>query len=203
MNNRTVFIVVAIGLALFLLAFGFFFLGGGAPNAVVEIDTNMGKIKVQLFGDQAPVTVNNFLKYVEAKHYDGTIFHRVLANFMIQGGGLDENMTPRLREDKSTRGIRNESSNGVKNERGTIAMARTGEPDSATDQFFINVVDNRFLDRDKAEDGVGYCVFGKVIGGMKVVDEIRRVEVVKRPQDREAAFPIEPVIINSIRRVDQ
>ncbi len=143
------------------------------PNPVVEIDTSMGKITAELYQDKAPITVKNFLRYVDEKHYDGTIFHRVIPDFMIQGGGFE----PGLKVERSTHAaIENESSNGVLNERGTLAMARTKEPNSATAQFFINVKDNAFLDRARARDGVGYAVFGKVTSGMGVVDKIRRVE---------------------------
>jgi cyclophilin family peptidyl-prolyl cis-trans isomerase len=164
---------------------------GGGPKPVVLIETSMGNIKVELNEDDAPITVRNFLKYVDDKHYDGTIFHRVIAKFMIQGGG----MTPEMREKQTGAGIKNESYNGLSNKRGTIAMARTGKPDSATAQFFINVVDNDFLDRDKAKDGVGYCVFGRVTEGMDVVDKIRDVKT--GPDD----VPAEPVLIKSIRKV--
>ena len=140
-------------------------------NVVVIIDTSKGKIKAELFADKAPITVKNFLQYVDDKHYDGTIFHRVISTFMIQGGG----MLPGLKEKETRRPIKNESGNGLHNKRGTLAMARTSVADSATSQFFINVKDNDFLDRAKAQDGVGYAVFGKVIEGMDVVDAIKDV----------------------------
>src|ERR1051325_5837141 len=129
---------------------------GKNPRVVVE--TSAGKIVVELYADKAPMTVKNFLQYVNDKHYDGTIFHRVIKDFMIQGGGME----PGLKEKKTRDPIKNESDNGLSNERGTIAMARTAVPDSATAQFFINVKDNNFLDRAKARDKVGYAVFGKV-----------------------------------------
>jgi cyclophilin family peptidyl-prolyl cis-trans isomerase len=160
-------------------------------NPVVVVETSKGTIKIELFGDKAPRTVQNFLKYVEDKHYDGTVFHRVISNFMIQGGGQDENG-----KEKPTRDpIKNESDNGLSNKRGTIAMARTPKPDSATAQFYINVKDNDRLDRANAADGVGYCVFGRVIEGMDVVDMIREVKT--NAQDR----PLEPVVIKSVRLV--
>jgi cyclophilin family peptidyl-prolyl cis-trans isomerase len=135
-----------------------------APNPEVMIDTSMGKIKVELYQDKAPITVKNFLRYVDEKHYDGTIFHRVIPDFMIQGGGFE----PGMKERKDTHApIENESSNDVANVKGTLAMARTNAPNSATDQFFINVKDNEFLNRAKAKDGVGYAVFGKVLTGTK------------------------------------
>jgi cyclophilin family peptidyl-prolyl cis-trans isomerase len=165
---------------------------GSTENPVVVIETSMGNIKVELFQDEAPITVKNFLQYVDDKHYDGTIFHRIIADFMIQGGG----MTPEMKERNTRLPIKNESYNGLSNKRGTIAMARTGKPDSATAQFFINVKDNTQLDRPrspKSAEDVGYCVFGKVIEGMDVVDRIR---LVPTSQD----VPIEPVIIKSIRR---
>ena len=140
---------------------------GKNPRVVVE--TSAGKIVVELYADKAPMTVKNFLQYVNDKHYDGTIFHRVIKDFMIQGGGME----PGLKEKKTRDPIKNESDNGLSNERGTIAMARTAVPDSATAQFFINVKDNNFLDRAKARDKVGYAVFGKVVEGMDVVDHIR------------------------------
>jgi cyclophilin family peptidyl-prolyl cis-trans isomerase len=140
---------------------------GKNPRVVVE--TSAGKIVVELYADKAPMTVKNFLQYVNDKHYDGTIFHRVIKDFMIQGGGMETG----LKEKKTRDPIKNESDNGLSNERGTIAMARTAVPDSATAQFFINVKDNNFLDRAKARDKVGYAVFGKVVEGMDVVDHIR------------------------------
>jgi peptidyl-prolyl cis-trans isomerase A (cyclophilin A) len=138
----------------------------------VKIVTSMGDIVVQLDAAKAPKTVDNFVQYVKAGHYNGTIFHRVIDGFMVQGGG----MTPDMKE-KPTRGpIPLESKNGLSNVRGTLAMARTNVPDSATAQFFINVKDNNFLDSARSPDGNGYAVFGKVISGMDVVDKIRKVE---------------------------
>jgi len=165
-----------------------------AGNPIIVIETSLGTIKAELYADKAPLTVKNFLQYVDDKHYDGTIFHRVIADFMIQGGGFE----PGMRE-KPTRGpIKNESDNGLRNERGTLAMARTQMPDSATAQFFINVKDNAFLDRANARDKVGYCVFGKVIEGMDVVDKIRIVPTTnKGPHE---AVPTQDVLIQSIRR---
>ncbi|GAB2883083.1 peptidylprolyl isomerase [Uliginosibacterium flavum] len=141
-----------------------------AANPQVEIATNMGNITLELNADKAPQTVANFLKYVEDKHYEGTIFHRVIKGFMIQGGG----MTADMRQKSMRAPIQNEAKNGLKNDRGTIAMARTSDPHSATAQFFINTVDNGFLDYP-GQDGWGYCVFGKVTAGMDVVDKIRAV----------------------------
>ena len=145
--------------------------GSSTPNPVVVIDTSMGTIKAELNQDQAPITVKNFLRYVDDKFYDGTIFHRVIADFMIQGGGFEPGA---LGQEKETRAaIKNESANGLLNVRGTLAMARTNRPDSATSQFYINVKNNGALDRANARDRVGYCVFGKVTEGMDVVDKIR------------------------------
>jgi cyclophilin family peptidyl-prolyl cis-trans isomerase len=162
-------------------------------NPVVTIETSMGDIQVELFADKAPITVKNFLSYVDDKFYDGTLFHRVMSNFMIQGGGLE----PGLKDKKTKAPIKNESDNGVSNERGTIAMARTGRPDSATSQFFINVKDNSRLDKAKYADGVGYCVFGKVIKGMDVVDKIKEVKVEDKGEHEKV--PVKDVIIKSIR----
>lgn len=137
------------------------------------IDTSMGTITLELNEEKAPETVRNFVKYAEDGHYDGTIFHRVIDGFMIQGGGFTKSM-----DQKPTREpIRNEAMNGLKNERGTIAMARTMVVDSATSQFFINLVDNAFLDfTSPTPQGFGYAVFGKVIDGMNVVDSIAKVK---------------------------
>ncbi len=140
-----------------------------AANSKVLMKTSKGDITIELYQDKAPVSVRNFLSYVEAKFYDGTIFHRVIKGFMIQGGGLTANLT----EKPAKPPIKNEAANGLKNERGTIAMARTSEVDSATCQFFINHKDNFSLDhKDNTAEGFGYCVFGKVIAGMDVVDAI-------------------------------
>ena len=160
-----------------------------AANPVVVMETSMGTIKIELFEEQAPITVKNFLSYVNDKHYDGLLFHRIIPTFMIQGGGLE----PGMKEKATKAPIRNESTNGVSNERGTIAMARTGAPHSATSQFFINVVNNARLDKANYDDGVGYCVFGKVIEGMDVVDKIRAVKT------KRGDVPVEDVIIKSVR----
>jgi cyclophilin family peptidyl-prolyl cis-trans isomerase len=134
----------------------------------VRLKTTMGDIVLELDSQKAPVTVDNFVQYVRDGHYDGTIFHRVIRGFMVQGGGMTEDM-----KQKPTRQpIKNESDNGLLNKKYTVAMARTSAPDSATAQFFINSVDNGFLDRARAQDRVGYCVFGRVIEGERVVDQI-------------------------------
>jgi len=176
--------------------FGLMSVGDGLAqekNPVVEFDTSMGKIKVELFADKSPITVKNFLKYVDDKHYDGTIFHRVISNFMIQGGG----MLPGLKEKKTGAPIKNESSNGLSNKRGTIAMARLPDADSATAQFFINVKDNPGL--NKSEDSAGYADFGQVIQGMDVVDKIKEVKTGR--QGGHEDVPLEDVVIRSVRRV--
>ncbi len=162
-------------------------------NPVVLIATSMGDIKVELYEDKAPVTVKNFLAYVNDKFYDGTVFHRVIPDFMIQGGGFDKGMNQ-----KSTKApIKNEAGNGLKNGVGTVAMARTNVVDSATAQFFINVKDNAFLDhRDESPAGFGYAVFGKVIDGMDVVHKIEHVQTTNKPPYQNV--PSEPVIIKSI-----
>jgi peptidyl-prolyl cis-trans isomerase A (cyclophilin A) len=181
--------VLAVG-ALCLLP-----MAGGATAAdedhpVVVIDTSMGPITVELDRAKAPISVDNFLKYVDAGFYNGTIFHRVIPDFMVQGGGMDENM----REKKTNAPIKNEGGNGLKNLRGTIAMARTSVPDSASSQFFVNLKDNAFLDRANAQDRVGYAVFGKVTNGMDVVDKIAKVRT--GSQD----VPTEVIVIKSAKR---
>jgi cyclophilin family peptidyl-prolyl cis-trans isomerase len=166
-------------------------------NTMVLIKTSMGNIKVELFDKQAPETVKNFLQYVDAKHYDGTIFHRVIDNFMIQGGGF----TKDLAEKPTKPSVTNEASAELKNVRGTIAMARTSVINSATAQFFINVLDNAFLDhKDSSVQGFGYCVFGKVVDGMDVVDKIKSVKTGGRGPFR-SDVPIVDVEIKEISRV--
>lgn len=160
----------------------------------VIIDTSLGAIEVQLEPSKAPETVKNFLAYVDAHFYDGTIFHRVIKNFMIQGGGL----TPDLQPKKTNAPIKIESKNGLKNLRGTIAMARTGDPNSATSQFFISHIDNDFLDyKDDTIRGAGYTVFGKVTSGMDVVDKIATTKTGMRAGYQDV--PVENVVIKSIK----
>jgi cyclophilin family peptidyl-prolyl cis-trans isomerase len=165
-----------------------------APNGpVVVLETSLGTVKIGLHQDKAPVTVGNFLQYVRARHYDGTIFHRVIPNFMIQGGGFDEKMT-----EKPTRPpIKNEASNGLRNARGTVAMARTSDPNSATAQFFISVKDNHSLDFGIA--GAGYAVFGEVLEGMEVVDKIAQVATGVRNGMQDV--PTTPVVIRTAREL--
>jgi len=166
---------------------------GAAPLALaqkVTLDTTMGKIVLELDAAKAPKSVDNFVKYVKAGQYDGTVFHRVIPNFMIQGGG----MTPDLKEKPTRAPIPLEARNGLNNVRGTVAMARTADPNSATSQFFINVKDNDFLNAANSRDGNGYAVFGKVVSGMDVVEKIRTV-----PTHTVGPFddvPTKPVIIN-------
>jgi cyclophilin family peptidyl-prolyl cis-trans isomerase len=164
-----------------------------SKNPVVTISTSMGDIKVELDEAKAPISVKNFLTYVKEKHYDGTIFHRVIPSFMIQGGGMKADMSEKGGTHAS---IKNEASNGLKNNDGTIAMARTNDPNSATDQFFINVKDNDFLNY-KSDAEPGYAVFGKVISGMDVVHKIEHVATTtKFPHEN---VPVEPVTIKSVK----
>jgi peptidyl-prolyl cis-trans isomerase A (cyclophilin A) len=160
-----------------------------AAATKVRLKTNKGDIVIELNPEKAPITVKNFLKYVGDKHYDGTVFHRVIDGFMIQGGGMALD-SGRLVEKRTGPGIKNESNNGLKNDTGTIAMARTPDPDSATAQFFINVNDNNGLNFPA---GGGYAVFGKVIEGMDVVNAIKSVKTA------EGDVPVEPVIIESAK----
>jgi peptidyl-prolyl cis-trans isomerase B (cyclophilin B) len=163
-------------------------------NPSIIITTSKGTIKAELFEDKAPGTVKNFLSYVDESFFDGTIFHRVIPNFMIQGGGFE----PGMNQKKVKAPIKNESDNRVANERGTLAMARTNQPDSATAQFFINVTDNGFLNKSQSSDGVGYCVFGKVTEGLDVVDKIKAVPTGSKGGHGDV--PVQDVIIESIRR---
>lgn len=178
-----------------------------AKNPIVVLKTSQGTIKIELFEKEAPVTVKNFLQYVDDKHYDNTVFHRVISNFMIQGGGFNKDVHKattyqeiKKAEKKTREAIKNESGNRISNKRGTLAMARTPDPNSATAQFFINVKDNTFLDR--TDESAGYCVFGKVIEGMDVVDKIKKVKT-KTLVDDFKDVPVEPVIIESAKRADK
>lgn len=191
-------------IALCFIALGMVTAGAArAANPVVLIETSMGNIKVELYEEKAPISVKNFLSYVDDKHYDGTIFHRIIGkenadrDFMIQGGGYDKDM----KEKKTKPPIKNEAGNGLSNVRGTIAMARTNVPDSATSQFYINVGDNTFLDRANSRDNVGYAVFGRVIEGMDVVDKIKAVKT--GTKNGMGNVPVEPVVIKSIKRVEE
>ncbi len=161
---------------------------------MVVFSTSKGDITIELFPNEAPITVENFLKYVDDGFFDGTIFHRVIPGFMLQGGGFSADM-----EQKETREqIKNEADNGLKNERGTLSMARTAVVDSATSQFFLNLVNNDFLDHGSRD--FGYAVFAKVVDGMDVADEIAKVQTGNHGGHQNV--PLEPVVINSARRVD-
>ncbi|MDI1261491.1 peptidylprolyl isomerase [Aquabacterium sp.] len=162
---------------------------GSALAQTVKLSTSEGDIVVQLDAAKAPKTVENFVQYVKSGHYNGTVFHRVIKTFMIQGGG----MTPDMKEKTTRAPIPLESRNGLSNVRGTLAMARTSIPDSATAQFFINVKDNNFLDSAQSPDGNGYAVFGKVVQGMDVVDKIRMVETGQKGPHGDV--PLKPIVI--------
>ena len=165
-------------------------------DPVVEVATNHGTFVITLDPARAPKSVANFLEYVDAKHYDGTVFHRIIPTFMIQGGGFDQQL-----EKKPVRApVPNEADNGIKNTRGTVAMARTNDPHSATSQWFVNVTDNAFLDHQaKSGTGWGYAVFGRVTDGMDVVDKIKAVKTGSvGPFAKDA--PLTPVTIESVRR---
>ncbi|MGB7295035.1 MAG: peptidylprolyl isomerase [Candidatus Aminicenantales bacterium] len=185
-------------LPLFLAAF-VVFAGGNveAANPKVLLKTSRGDIAIEIYPDKAPLTVQNFLSYIDAKFYDGLIFHRVIKGFMIQGGGLTADFATR----PAKAPIKNEAGNGLKNTRGTIAMARSGEINSATCQFFINHVDNAFLDhRDETAEGFGYCVFGKVVSGLDVVDAIATTPTMTVHGMEDV--PRETVTIISVRRIE-
>jgi cyclophilin family peptidyl-prolyl cis-trans isomerase len=185
---------IAVALACIL-----FFAAPAFSAQYVDLETNRGTIRLELFGEKAPETVRNFLAYADAGHYDGTIFHRVIDDFMIQGGGYTEELVQ-----KPTRAaIRNEAANGLKNERGTIAMARTNVVDSATSQFFINLKNNSFLNhRGKDPGSYGYAVFGRVVSGMDVADRIGKLRTTRKSNLFEN-LPEEPVIILKVQRVEE
>ncbi|MBS9436567.1 peptidylprolyl isomerase B [Photorhabdus noenieputensis] len=160
---------------------------------MVTFHTNFGDIVINTFADKAPVTVENFLNYCRNSFYDNTIFHRVINGFMIQGGGFE----PGMKQKPTDAAIKNEANNGLKNNRGTLAMARTNDPHSATAQFFINVVDNDFLNfRSERPDGWGYCVFAEVVEGMDVVDKIKGVSTGRSGMHQDV--PLEDVIIEKV-----
>lgn len=161
-----------------------------ADTPHVSLKTNMGEIVLELYPEKAPKTVENFLQYVKIGHYNGTIFHRVISNFMIQGGGFDKDMNQK----PTNAPIENEAKNGLKNDTYTVAMARTAAPHSASAQFFINVKNNNFLDYP-SQDGWGYAVFGKVVKGTDVVDKIKAVETTNRGMHQNV--PVKPVVIES------
>jgi cyclophilin family peptidyl-prolyl cis-trans isomerase len=180
-----------VALAVTLLAS----VSAAAANPQVELRTSLGAVVIELFPDKAPLTVENFLQYVTDRHYDGTLVHRVIPGFMVQGGGYGPDFTER----PARKPVRNEAGNGLRNEPGTLAMARTAEPHSASAQFFINVADNAFLNfRYPTPEGYGYCVFGKVVKGMDVVDRIVKVRTGPGPAGHRDV-PLKPVLIESAR----
>lgn len=192
MKNLRILIVAA---ALVAMCAGSAFAAKPGSGPVVVLETSMGNIMLMLDSKQAPKSVENFLSYVDEGFYDGTVFHRVIDGFMVQGGGYEQNMI--RKETKSP--ILNEADNGLNNARGTVAFARTAEVDSATSQFFINLVDNDFLNhRDKSARGYGYAVFGRVIRGMDVVDKIAKVETGRRGGMGDV--PLETVTITKAYR---
>lgn len=160
---------------------------------MVEFRTSLGTFRIELFADRAPITVENFVSYVHDGFYDGTIFHRVLPDFVVQGGGF----TAALEQKPTQAGIKNEADNGVKNTRGTLSMARTQDVNSATSQFFINLADNAFLDHGGRD--FGYAVFGEVVEGMDVVDKIAAVPCASRAGHDDV--PVEPVVVESAQEV--
>ena len=197
LGGRRGTLILAVGLMAGLI------LGAGASaraersHPLVKLETSMGDITLELYPDKAPVTVANFLEYVKAGFFDGTIFHRVISGFMIQGGGLDAKL-----DKKPTRApIKNEADNGLTNEAYTVAMARTGDPNSATAQFFINTVNNTFLNHTaKTPQGWGYAVFGKVVEGLDVVDAIVKVKTASKGPFQDV--PAEPVVIRKAAVVE-
>jgi cyclophilin family peptidyl-prolyl cis-trans isomerase len=202
-TNREVVMRKMIGIAgVVLLCCGIAFGAGAARKGgkpMVKLETSLGVIKVELYPDKAPVTVKNFLAYVNDGHYDGLIFHRVIREFMVQGGGFTKEMKERGSKYPP---IKNEADNGLSNDRGTLAMARTSVVDSATAQFFINVVNNDFLNhRSKTPQGYGYAVFGKVVEGMDVVDKIRAVPTGKSGMFQDV--PLQPVTITKATAVPE
>lgn len=160
---------------------------------MITLKTNHGDIKLELDFAKAPISANNFVNYAKSGFYNGTIFHRVIKNFMIQGGGMDADLNKKATQ----KAINNEAKNGLTNARGTVAMARTSDPHSATSQFFINVVDNKFLDHtSESQNGWGYCVFGKVVDGMEVVDKIKAVKTTSREGHQDV--PVDNVVIEKV-----
>jgi cyclophilin family peptidyl-prolyl cis-trans isomerase len=163
-----------------------------AEPVVAVMKTSMGDIRLELDTEKAPITVGNFVEYAKSGHFSGTVFHRVIKGFMIQGGGFNA----QLKEKETRKPIRNESTNGLRNKKYSIAMARTSDPDSASSQFFINTTDNSMLDRDRARDGVGYAVFGRVVSGQEVVDAIESVAT--RTLGPLENVPVKPIVIESV-----
>src|SRR4051794_25847835 len=160
---------------------------------MIRFETTLGAFTVELFDKEAPLSAQNFLEYAESGHFDNTVFHRVIPGFVIQGGG----MTADMKQKPTREPIRNEATNGLKNRRGTLSMARTNDPHSATSQFFVNLVDNAFLDPGKG--GAGYAVFGHVIEGMSVIDAIAKVKTGRKGMHDDV--PVEPVVVTSAKRI--
>ncbi len=193
-------LVATLTLAIGAFSMGYAMAEDGKPqnpnNPIVLMSTSMGDVKIELFKDKAPKTVENFLGYVNDEFYDGTIFHRVIPRFMIQGGGF----APDMKQKPTKAPVKNEAGNGLKNDLGTLAMARTSDVDSATAQFFVNVKDNDFLNhKNDSLQGFGYCVFGKVIEGLKVAQKIAGVQTGTKGTYEDV--PVEPVVIKSMRVV--
>lgn len=193
-------LVATLTLAIGAFSMGYAMAEDGKPqnpnNPIVLMSTSMGDVKIELFKDKAPKTVENFLGYVNDEFYDGTVFHRVIPRFMIQGGGF----APDMKQKPTKAPVKNEAGNGLKNDLGTLAMARTSDIDSATAQFFVNVNDNDFLNhKNDSLQGFGYCVFGKVIEGLKVAQKIEGVQTGTKGTYEDV--PIEPVVIKSMRVV--
>lgn len=178
---------------LFLFAFAFLFsIAAHAANPQLELKTSQGAVIIELYQDKAPKSVENFLQYAKDGFFNGTIFHRVIPDFMIQGGGF----TPDMKQKEARAPIQNEAKNGLKNETGTLAMARTGDPHSASAQFFINLKDNSFLDYP-GRDGWGYAVFGKVVQGLDIVQKIAKVPTANAGPHQNV--PTTPVVIESVK----
>ncbi|WP_029935018.1 peptidylprolyl isomerase [Thiomicrospira pelophila] len=187
-------LVLRIGFVLSLLFTPF--ISVHAENPRVLMETSHGAMIIELYPEDAPETVENFLAYVKSGFYEGTIFHRVIRNFMIQGGGFDENM----KQKPTLKPIQNEADNGLQNKIGTIAMARTSDPHSATAQFFINVANNSSLDfREKTTRAYGYTVFGRVVEGMRTVNEIRNMPTGRKMGHQDV--PLQPVVIQKVRQI--
>ena len=191
--NHNISVFLVLGFIALSIMFAACNTSNKGDNPVVILSTNQGDIKVKLYSAEAPITVENFLGYVNDGFYDGVIFHRVIPNFMIQTGGF----TPDMKQKTPKSPIKNEADNGLRNSRGTLSMARTSVVDSATSQFFINVNENKFL--DNGEKDFGYAVFGEVIDGMDVVDKIAAVQTGTVSQFRDV--PKEPIVINSAKVV--
>ena len=195
--NRTLCLLVLCAVLLLMAVPGGVMAGEGKKNPMVVTKTSMGTFTIELYEEKAPITVKNFLKYVDSKFYDGTIMHRVIPTFVIQGGGFTADMTKKA----TAPPIENEATNGLKNLKYTLSMARTSEVNSATCQFFINVKDNPALDHtDTTAKGYGYAVFGKVVEGTEVIDKIRDVKTTTKSPYKDV--PVTPVVIETMRLVE-